>query len=91
MSLMLLTNHFGWPFWAAAGVTAALSLAIGFGNGYLVVRTGLPSFIVTLGTLFIVRGLTIGITRQLSGRTQLGAWTRRVDSSRPRSSSGTTS
>ena len=72
MSLMLLTNHFGWPFWAAAGVTAALSLAIGFGNGYLVVRTGLPSFIVTLGTLFIVRGLTIGITRQLSGRTQLG-------------------
>jgi simple sugar transport system permease protein len=72
MSLMLLTSHFGWPLWPAIAFTFALSLAIGFGNGYLVVRTGLPSFIITLGTLFFVRGLTIGITRQLTGRTQLG-------------------
>jgi simple sugar transport system permease protein len=72
MSLMLLTSHVGWPLWPAVAVTFALSLAIGFGNGYLVVRTGLPSFIVTLATLFIVRGLTIGVTRQLTGRTQLG-------------------
>ncbi len=73
MTLVLLTSHFGWPLWPAIAVTFALSLAIGFGNGYLVVRTGLPSFIVTLGTLFFVRGLTIGITRQLTGRTQLGS------------------
>ena len=72
MSLMLLTSHFGWPLWPAVGVTFALSLAIGFCNGYLVVLTGLPSFIVTLGTLFFVRGLTIGVSRQLTGRTQLG-------------------
>lgn len=73
MSLMLLTTHFGWPLWPAIAVTFALSLAIGFCNGYLVVQTGLPSFIVTLGTLFFVRGLTIGVTRQITGRTQIGA------------------
>ena len=72
MSIMVLTSHFGWPLWPAIGATIAFSLAVGFANGYMVVRTGLPSFIVTLGTLFIVRGLTIGITRHLTGRTQLG-------------------
>lgn len=72
MCLLLLTTHFGWPLWGAVGATLLLSLAIGWGNGVLVVRTGLPSFIVTLGTLFVVRGLTIGVTRRLTGRTQLG-------------------
>jgi simple sugar transport system permease protein len=72
MTIMLLTRHYGWPLWPAIGVATVLSLAIGFGNGYLVVRTGLPSFIVTLGTLFAFRGLTIAVSRQLTRRTQLG-------------------
>ena len=37
----------------------------------VVVRTGLPSFIVTLAGLFILRGLTIGFTRLITGRTQV--------------------
>ena len=35
-------------------------------------RTRLPSFIVTLATLFILRGLTIAVPRMLTRRTQLG-------------------
>src|SRR5688500_2602031 len=50
MTIMVLTRHFDWSLWPAIGAALLLSLAIGFGNGYLVVRTGLPSFIVTLGT-----------------------------------------
>jgi simple sugar transport system permease protein len=72
MSILLLTGHAGWPLWAAMGATLALCLAVGFANGYLVIRTGLPSFIVTLGTLFILRGLTIAVPRMLTRRTQLG-------------------
>jgi simple sugar transport system permease protein len=72
MSLVLLTVHFGWSFWPAAAFTLGLCLAIGFVNGLVVVRSRLPSFIVTLGMLFVVRGLTIGVTRRLTGRTQLG-------------------
>lgn len=72
MVILLLTRHFGWPLWPAVGVAVALGAAIGFANGYLVVRTRLPSFIVTLGTLFIVRGLAIAVPRMLTRRTQLG-------------------
>src|SRR5205823_8751676 len=44
----------------------------GFLNGQFVLRTGLPSFIVTLASLFILRGLTIALTRIITGRTQIG-------------------
>ena len=40
-------------------------------NGLLVIRTGLPSFIVTLAFLFILRGLTLAVTRGITGRTQI--------------------
>jgi simple sugar transport system permease protein len=49
-----------------------VAAAVGFFNGYLVIKTGLPSFIVTLGMLFALRGLTIGFARLLTGRTQIG-------------------
>ncbi|MDH6630150.1 simple sugar transport system permease protein [Streptomyces sp. LBL] len=47
------------------GVIAALlvSLAIGFFNGWMVVRTGLPSFLVTLGTFLILQGANLAITK----------------------------
>jgi simple sugar transport system permease protein len=72
MCIMLLTTHFGWSLWPAIAATLVLCLVIGFLNGYVVVRTGLPSFIVTLATLFMVRGLTIAAARGLTRRTQLG-------------------
>jgi simple sugar transport system permease protein len=56
----------------AAILALVLALATGFVNGWLVVLTKLPSFIITLGTLFIFRGLTTAITRLRTNRTQLG-------------------
>ncbi|ALR78121.1 ABC transporter permease [[Enterobacter] lignolyticus] len=47
------------------------SLMIGAFNGYLVVRTKLPSFIVTLATMFILRGVAVAVTRLLTGKTQI--------------------
>ncbi|SDG09666.1 monosaccharide ABC transporter membrane protein, CUT2 family [Onishia taeanensis] len=64
--------QFGWPLWAAIILAFACAGLVGWINGYLVNRTGLPSFIVTLGFLFILRGLAIGISRLLTGRTQIG-------------------
>ena len=63
---------FGLPPWLAVVLAFVLALAVGAVNGYLVVKTRLPSFIVTLGMLFILRGLTIGTTRAITGRTQVG-------------------
>ena len=62
----------GLPVWLTVLLAIGLGLAIGFLNGYIVIRTRLPSFIVTLGMLLILRGLTIGITRAVTGRTQVG-------------------
>ncbi|MEX0822008.1 MAG: ABC transporter permease [Rhodothermales bacterium] len=72
MLMTLLSVVYGWPLWAALLAVVAFAVAAGFFNGYLVIRTGLPSFIVTLATLFIFRGATIGITRLIAGRTQVG-------------------
>ncbi len=72
MTTALLAVQFGWNFWPALLVSLAVALALGAFNGALVLRTGLPSFIVTLGTLFMVRGATIAITRITTGRTQVG-------------------
>ena len=72
MTTALLAAQFGWNIWPALFVSLAVALALGAFNGTLVLRTGLPSFIVTLGTLFMVRGATIAITRITTGRTQVG-------------------
>ncbi|MEU1307116.1 ABC transporter permease [Streptomyces shenzhenensis] len=51
------------------GVIAALvvSLAIGFLNGWLVVRTGLPSFLITLGSFLILQGVNLAVTKLVTG------------------------
>ena len=63
---------FGWGVWPAILAAMVVALLIGFFNGALVIATKLPSFIITLATLFIFRGLTIALTRQFTNRTQLG-------------------
>ena len=72
MSVMLLTTELAWSVWPAIAATVVICLLIGFLNGLTVVRTQLPSFIVTLATLFILRGLTIAAARGFTRRTQLG-------------------
>ncbi|HVV23514.1 MAG TPA: ABC transporter permease [Pseudonocardiaceae bacterium] len=56
----LLVGQAGWNAWAAIVVTFAVAALIGLINGYVVVKSKLPSFIVTLATYFVVRGLSIG-------------------------------
>jgi len=72
MIIAIFTSQYGWPLWAAVLLAFAVALLVGLFNGYVVIKTGLPSFIVTLGMLFALRGLTIGFARLLTGRTQLG-------------------
>ncbi|MGV8831641.1 MAG: ABC transporter permease [Devosia sp.] len=72
MSIALLAITFGWPMWAAILVTFGVCLAIGALNGFIVVKTGLPSFIVTLALLFILRGFTIFVPQTLERKTIIG-------------------
>jgi len=72
MIIGIAISEIGWPLWAAVLLSFVVALGVGFFNGYVVIKTGLPSFIVTLGMLFALRGLTIGFARLLTGRTQIG-------------------
>src|SRR4029434_3488116 len=50
-----------------AVLSLVFALAIGFINGYLVMRTGIPSFLITLGTFFVLQGANLGVTKLVTG------------------------
>lgn len=64
----VLTTEYGVNIWAAIFTSLALALAIGAINGILVMKTGLPSFIVTLGTFFVLQGIDLAGTKALIGQ-----------------------
>ncbi len=61
--------YFHWPVWLSILLAFAASLALGWLNGYLVIKTKLPSFIVTLAFLFILRGLSLALSIFFTNRT----------------------
>ena len=71
MMLAIPALYWGWPLWVACIFTFALCGLLGATNGWLVVRTGLPSFIVTLAFYFILRGLSLALSTMLTGKTIL--------------------
>ncbi|MFC3654012.1 ABC transporter permease [Dyella humi] len=69
MMMAVPSMFMGWPMWAAMLFAFAGCMALGWLNGYLVVRTKLPSFIVTLAFMFILRGLTLVLSTHFSNST----------------------
>ncbi|MER5547908.1 ABC transporter permease [Streptomyces sp. NPDC001118] len=53
--------------WTGVIVALVVSLAIGFFNGWMVVKTGLPSFLITLGTFLILQGVNLAVTKLVTG------------------------
>jgi simple sugar transport system permease protein len=72
MMIAIPTMYWDWPIWTSIIFAFALALSIGFTIGYIVVRTGLPSFIVSLAFLFILRGFTIALALLFTNRTIVG-------------------
>jgi simple sugar transport system permease protein len=63
----LLTTEWGFSMWPAIVVTFAFAALVGFVNGFMVIRTGLPSFIVKLATFFVLQGVNLGVTKAITG------------------------
>ncbi|GGN43132.1 simple sugar transport system permease protein [Actinoplanes campanulatus] len=59
--------YFGINLWVGAILSLLFCLAVGFLNGYLVMRTGIPSFLITLGTFFVLQGANLGVTKLVTG------------------------
>jgi simple sugar transport system permease protein len=69
MMMAVPSMFMGWPMWASVLFAFAGCMALGWLNGFLVVRTKLPSFIVTLAFMFILRGLTLVLSTHFSNST----------------------
>lgn len=72
MIVAILSVEYELNLWLAIAASLLICMAVGFLNGLLVRWSGLPSFIITLATLFIIRGMTIALTRAITGRTNVG-------------------
>ena len=64
--------NIGW----AIGAAFLLAAAVGWFNGYMVNKTGLPSFIVTLASFFAVRGMVVVLAQRLVGKVQVDSITK---------------
>ncbi|MFJ6425518.1 ABC transporter permease [Streptomyces hydrogenans] len=53
--------------WVGVGVSLLVTLAVGAFNGFMLTRTKLPSFIITLGTFLMLTGLNLGLTKLIAG------------------------
>lgn len=71
MMLGISVNHYDFPMWLGMLSTFAMAASVGFINGMLVTRTQVPSFIVTLATLFAVGGLTLAMSDLLINNTNV--------------------
>jgi simple sugar transport system permease protein len=61
----IMMTHYDINVWVSVLTSLVVALTIGFLNGLAVMKTGLPSFIVTLGTFFVLRGLNLAVVKQI--------------------------
>lgn len=62
MTVAVVSGHYGLSIWAGVAVALSFGVLVGLINGYMVIRTAVPSLIVTLGSLFAVQGIVLGLT-----------------------------
>ncbi len=57
--------------WPSIALVLLFGVAVGLLNGFTVVKTRLPSFIVTLATFFVLQGVNAALTLKLTGTTAI--------------------
>ena len=62
LTTAIIAGHLGLSIWLAIFVTLAIGVVVGLINGIAVVRTEVPSLIITLGSLFGIHGILLGLT-----------------------------
>lgn len=62
MTVAVISGHYGMSIWLGIAVTLAFGVTVGLINGIMAIKTAVPSLIVTLGSLFAVQGIVLGLT-----------------------------
>jgi len=71
VTIALMAKYFtdgGAPLWLAIGAAFILCGCVGWWNGFLVNRTELPSFIVTLGSFFVIKGANLVFSKRVNDK-----------------------
>ncbi|MGV0368945.1 ABC transporter permease [Corynebacterium aurimucosum] len=64
----MLSYNFHLNSWVGVGLSLITALAIGALNGFLVVRTKIDSFLITLAAFLMLQGLNLAITKLVTGQ-----------------------
>jgi simple sugar transport system permease protein len=67
LAASIFATHVASSLWAGVVFSLAFALALGALNGSLLIRTKLPSFLVTLGSFLMLQGLNIAICKLITG------------------------
>lgn len=67
MTVAILSGYYGLPILVGMAGALALGVVVGLVNGFLTVRTSVPSLIVTLGTLVAMQGVVLSASVLLTG------------------------
>jgi len=73
MVTAIVSGYYNLDGWIGALAAFVVAIAVGLLNGIIVVRTRLPSFIVTLSTMFMVTGAILAVSIAISGSSSISA------------------
>lgn len=59
--MIRMSTDWDWSLWVTAPIAILLGVGVGFVNGFITVKLRIPALITTLGTFFLLTGLTVSI------------------------------
>ena len=68
LAATMLNYNLGLNSWVGAFLSLIVALGIGALNGYLVTRTGIASFLITLAAYLMLQGLNLAVTKLITGQ-----------------------
>lgn len=63
LAASMIAYNFHLQTWVGSLLALLVALGIGFFNGWMVTRTGIPSFLITLATFLMLQGLNLAVTK----------------------------
>ena len=54
--------------WLGSALALVLALGVGFFNGYMVMKTKIPSFLITLASFLMLTGINLAVTKLVTGQ-----------------------
>ena len=68
LAATMLNYNYWLNSWAGVLLSLLIALTIGAFNGYMVMRTGIPSFLITLATFLMLQGINLAVTKMVTGQ-----------------------